>query len=113
MEPEDIERKFASMVTAELIRTGERDKLVHTLRTKLVECGWTNKVTAYCHQMIYDVGVDNVTMNMLVEQVTPTARELVPNEIKRDMLFTLQTLIESKLKEKINVENDENDENKI
>lgn len=90
------EAKFRNEVHKYLIESGENERLANLMRDKLYASKWKENVTTYCKDIIYEVGVDNVTLDMLIERVTPKAKELVPNDIKHEMFFIIKSTIESK-----------------
>ncbi|KAG6444627.1 hypothetical protein O3G_MSEX003489 [Manduca sexta] len=70
-----------------LTSSGDRDRFKELLRKRLIECGWRDQVRAMCRKFVKENnGPNNVTFDMLVNQVTPRARALVPDSIKRELI---------------------------
>lgn len=82
-----------------LVETGERNRIVELLRHRLYECGWKEEVAASCKQLVKDRGVDNVTVDDLVREVTPGARKSVPDSIKQELLSTIKKFFEAQMAE--------------
>jgi len=74
------------------ILTGERTKLKDLLRLRLNECGWSDQVKILCREAIKEqkgkMNVDDV-----VSDVTPKARQLVPDTIKKELLQKIKTIL--------------------
>ncbi|GIX80204.1 transcription and mRNA export factor ENY2 [Caerostris darwini] len=68
------------------IESAEEERLKELLRTRLSESGWKEEMKAVCRDIIRDRGVENVTIEGLVKEMTPKARELVPDSVKRELL---------------------------
>ncbi|OTF73145.1 Enhancer of yellow 2 transcription factor-like protein, partial [Euroglyphus maynei] len=82
---EDEEAKFRREAHRYLVESGERDRLVQILNDKLKSCDWHHKVSVCCRELLTECGVDNINFDTLVENITPKATEMVPNDIKREM----------------------------
>lgn len=93
---ESDEAKFRADVQKYLIESGENDRLVNMMRDKLYNSEWKDNVVRCCKDVIYEVGVDNVTLDTLIERVTPKAKEIVPADIKHEMFFKIKSTIDSK-----------------
>jgi enhancer of yellow 2 transcription factor len=59
-----------------LLETGEKEKLKELLRNKLVECGWRDNMKNYCREIIKAKGVENITLEELVNELIPKGRGL-------------------------------------
>lgn len=71
------------------------------LNTKLIECGWREKLNRLILEVLRDEGAENITVEELVQRVTPKARELIPAEIKLEMIQLIQHRISEKFKDKV------------
>ncbi|XP_023228028.1 transcription and mRNA export factor ENY2-like [Centruroides vittatus] len=87
------ERKMRSVINQKLVESGERERLKELLRTRLVECGWRDQLKAYCKDIVKEKGVENVTVDDLVAEITPKGRELVPDSVKRELLQRIRTFL--------------------
>merc|ERR1711871_1600535 len=73
-------------IMAKLIETGEKDKLKDLLHERLIACGWRDELKEYCKQVIRRKGLEKVTVEELVAEITPKGRSSVPEDIKADLL---------------------------
>ncbi|XP_076325351.1 transcription and mRNA export factor ENY2-like isoform X1 [Tachypleus tridentatus] len=99
--PQDKKLKDLQMKTAvnqKLIETGERERLRELLRTRLIECGWKDQMKAYCKDIVKEKGVENVTVDDLVAEITPKGRALVPDAVKRELLQRIRTFLAQQTK---------------
>ncbi|XP_051167100.1 transcription and mRNA export factor ENY2 [Leptopilina boulardi] len=83
-----------------LVMSGDRDGLKELLRRRLVECGWRDQVKIICKDIIKENGQD-VTYDSLLGSVTPKARSLVPDTVKKELLQKIKNQLlaqEEKLK---------------
>ena len=78
-------------INSKLNENFERDRLMELLRTRLKECGWRDTLTQECKDIIKEKGLDKVTVDDLVTEITPKARELVPDEVKRELLDRIRS----------------------
>ncbi|XP_031639135.1 enhancer of yellow 2 transcription factor-like [Contarinia nasturtii] len=74
------------------ILLGDRAKLKDLLRLRLTECGWNDEVRLLCRDVIKEDG-GNVNAEKIVKQVTPKARALVPDAVKRELLQKIKTIL--------------------
>ena len=61
-------------IMAKLVETGEKDKLKDMLREKLSECGWREELKEHCKKIIREKGVEKVSIEELVAEITPKGR---------------------------------------
>ncbi|XP_046853126.1 transcription and mRNA export factor ENY2-2-like [Xenia sp. Carnegie-2017] len=92
----DLERKqrdsdMKNAINSKLDENFERERLMELLRTRLKECGWREKLAQECKDIIKEKGLDKVTVDDLVNEVTPKARETVPDEVKRELLERIRS----------------------
>uniref|UniRef100_A0A8C4RCQ0 Transcription and mRNA export factor ENY2 n=1 Tax=Eptatretus burgeri TaxID=7764 RepID=A0A8C4RCQ0_EPTBU len=80
-------------INQKLIENGERDRLKELLRTKLIECGWKDQMKAHCKEIIRQKGLDHVTIEELVTEITPRGRALVPDSVKKELLQRIRTFL--------------------
>merc|ERR1712002_134784 len=82
--------KMKDSINQELIRTGERERLKQLLRERLLESGWRDQLKKDCKQMIRERGLDRMTVDELVKEITPRARQLVQDGIKKELLHQIR-----------------------
>lgn len=85
--------QMRATVNQRLIESGEREKLKEILRSRLVECGWRDQVKSHCKEIVKQRGLENVTVDDLVTEVTPKARQLVPDSVKKELLQKIRTFL--------------------
>mmetsp|Transcript_8039 Transcript_8039/g.18354 ORF Transcript_8039/g.18354 Transcript_8039/m.18354 type:complete len:106 (-) Transcript_8039:257-574(-) len=101
-----------------LIETGEKENLKDMLRTKLVECGWRDDLREHCKgstsfpriyfiaksnllgnlcfpEVIRSKGLERITVDELVQIITPRGRDTVPDQIKADLLQRIRQFLQS------------------
>lgn len=86
--------QIKTMIRQRLVETGECERLKELLRTRLIECGWKEKLKAHCKETVRQKGVENVTVDDLVTEITPKGRELVPDSVKRELLQKIKAFLE-------------------
>lgn len=67
-------------------------RLKDLLRLRLTECGWNDEVRLLCRDVIKEDG-GNVNVEKIVKHVTPKARSLVPDTVKRELLQKIKTIL--------------------
>ncbi|KAL7093938.1 hypothetical protein ACP275_11G070600 [Erythranthe tilingii] len=84
-----------AIVNMKLIESEEKERLKELLREKLVECGWRDEMKALCREIARKNGRKNVTVDELVDAITPKGRASVPDSVKADMLHRIRSIIGS------------------
>ncbi|KAL7747131.1 Transcription and mRNA export factor eny2 [Sorochytrium milnesiophthora] len=72
-----------------LAETGEKERLKATLLLKLDECGWRDKVRKIVEAQILSKGVENVSVDGLLQSVLPDAQAAVPENVRRELMKDL------------------------
>nr|XP_011721372.1 transcription and mRNA export factor ENY2 [Macaca nemestrina] len=80
-------------INQKLIETGERERLKELLRAKLIECGWKDQLKAHCEEVIKEKGLEHVTADDLVAEITPKGRALVLDSVKEELLERIRTFL--------------------
>ncbi|KAF8770730.1 Transcription and mRNA export factor ENY2 like protein [Argiope bruennichi] len=57
-----------------IIDSNDIERLKELLRTRLLESGWKEEMKAVCRDIIREKGVENVTIDTLVREMTPKGR---------------------------------------
>lgn len=75
-----------------LILRGARPVLKDLLIKDLIHSGWDDKVRLLCRN---EIAKQNglITVDNLVEKVTPQARKEIPDEIKREMIQKIKAVL--------------------
>ena len=82
-------------IMQKLVDTGEKERLKELLRNKLVESGWRDKLKEICKEKIRNKGLEKITVDELVQEITPEGRQIVPDEIKADLLQRIRKFLQS------------------
>jgi enhancer of yellow 2 transcription factor len=90
-------KKLRATASERLIESGERDRLVQLLRTRLLESGWRDQLAAHAKDIVREQGVDNITVDELIAQVTPKGRQTVPDSVKRELLAKIRTFMAAEM----------------
>ncbi|CAF1396475.1 hypothetical protein I4U23_017434 [Adineta vaga] len=86
----DRNAQIRASLNAKLIESGERERMKQLLRQRLMEYGWRDQMKAYCKDIVKQKGLENITVDELVQEITPKGRALVPDSIKKEMLTVLR-----------------------
>ena len=70
-------------------------RLKELLRTKLIDCGWRDELKEYCKEVIRSKGLEKITVDELVAEITPRGRATVPDEIKADLLQRIRKFLQA------------------
>ncbi|KAG5883159.1 hypothetical protein JTB14_033410 [Gonioctena quinquepunctata] len=64
------------------------------VQTRLIESGWRDQVRLACRKAILENGEKHIpTVDELITQITPKARSLVPDAVKRELLHELEVIL--------------------
>ncbi|XP_023836034.1 transcription and mRNA export factor ENY2-2 [Salvelinus sp. IW2-2015] len=85
--------KMRATINQKLTEMGERERLKELLRAKLTECGWRDQLKAYCKDVIKEKGLEHVTVEDLVVEITPKGRVLVPDSVKKELLQRIRAFL--------------------
>ncbi|XP_056640158.1 enhancer of yellow 2 transcription factor-like [Diorhabda carinulata] len=70
------------------------DRVRELVQTRLIESGWRDQVKLACRKAILDNGENRVpTVDELIAQITPKARSMVPDAVKRELLHELEIIL--------------------
>ncbi|XP_035574519.1 transcription and mRNA export factor ENY2-like [Canis lupus familiaris] len=87
------DEQLRAAINQKLIETGERERLKELLRAKLIECGWKDQLKAHCKEVIKEKGLEHVTVDDLVAEITPKGRALVPDSVKKELPQRIRTFL--------------------
>lgn len=82
-------------IMQKLIETGEKERLKEMLRKKLIECGWRDELKEYCKEVIRSKGLEKITVDELVAEITPRGRATVPDEVKAQLLQSIRKFLQA------------------
>ena len=73
----DRDEEVRAAINSKLEETGEKEALKGLMRERLVQCGWRDQLKARCKEIIRAKGLEKVTVEELVEEITPYGRSQV------------------------------------
>jgi len=76
-----------------LVESGEKERLKEHLKNRLTECGWREELKLYAKEIVQERGLEDVTHEELVREITPRGRHLVPDSVKKELLLKIQTFL--------------------
>uniref|UniRef100_A0A0N5AHT4 Transcription and mRNA export factor ENY2 n=1 Tax=Syphacia muris TaxID=451379 RepID=A0A0N5AHT4_9BILA len=82
----DLERRFRE--------SGECDRMKELLLQRLREHGWLEEVENMCKKVVQDKGVENVTVENMLEEIKGPARRAVPDEVKRELMQCIRSFLQ-------------------
>ncbi|CEO96135.1 Transcription and mRNA export factor ENY2 [Plasmodiophora brassicae] len=85
--------QIVSTINARLTESGERDQLKELLRARLVECGWKDALTVHCEELIKRKGLEKMTIDDLVKEITPLGRSSVPETVRMELLQRIRKFL--------------------
>ncbi|KAK2188985.1 hypothetical protein NP493_118g00026 [Ridgeia piscesae] len=92
-ERKNRDAQMRATINQKLVVSGERDKLKELLRTRLIECGWRDQLKQHCKEIVKQKGLEHVTVDDLVAEITPKGRALVPDQVKKELLQKIRKFL--------------------
>lgn len=81
-----------SPMTLPIYLTDKREELTEFLKSRLIECGWRDQVANICRELIQKHGVEQIRLEDIINEVRPTAREKVPEQVKAELLEKIRKM---------------------
>ncbi|XP_028130526.1 enhancer of yellow 2 transcription factor [Diabrotica virgifera virgifera] len=70
------------------------ERVTELVQTRLIESGWRDQVKLACRKAILENGEKHPpTVDELITQITPKARSMVPDAVKRELLHELELIL--------------------
>jgi enhancer of yellow 2 transcription factor len=92
----DRDAEVRETIHQKLQESGEKERLKELLRKRLYESGWHDDLKAYCKEVIKAKGLESITVEDLVKEITPHGRSTVPDSVKAELLSRIQHFVTSK-----------------
>lgn len=92
-----MDEGLKSRVHKRMVETGEWDRVRKQLEEDLQKVGWQNELYKYCVKVIRDRGVENITLDHLLTEVTPVARKNVPKELEQHVAARVRSFLSKEL----------------
>ena len=64
------------------------------MRARLIECGWKEQLKNHCKDIIRRKGLEKVSVEELVEDLTAKGKNTVPTKVKEDLLSKIKNYFE-------------------
>lgn len=90
-----MEDAVKETIMQKLIESGEKERLKEMLRSRLVECGWRDELKEYCREVIRNKGLEKVSVDELVAEITPRGRATVPDQVKAELLQSIRKFLQA------------------
>ncbi|XP_066986695.1 transcription and mRNA export factor ENY2-like [Macrobrachium rosenbergii] len=91
----DRSTEIKNSLNQKLIETGEKERLKDMLRQRLTECGWRDELKEHAKDIVRQRGLQQITVDDLVKEITPQGRDLVPDTVKRELLAEIKKFLAS------------------
>eukprot|EP00035_Acanthoeca_spectabilis_P020252 m.431867 g.431867 ORF g.431867 m.431867 type:complete len:106 (-) comp17361_c0_seq1:194-511(-) len=88
--------RVRAAINQQLIESGEKERLKELLRQRLIDSGWRDQLKAECKKVVNEQGVESITVEELVTQITPKGRALVPDGVKKELLQRIRGFLAEK-----------------
>lgn len=89
------DEQIRETIMAKLVESGEKDRLKEMLRERLVQCGWREDLKEYCKEVIRRKGLEKVTIEELVAEITPKGRSTIPEDVKAELLLRIRKFLQA------------------
>merc|ERR1711874_313360 len=88
------DKEAEDSLTQQLVESGKREELKVMLAERLEESGWKDQVKMACRDVVKEKGLDRITVEDLVQEVAPQGSQLVPDDVKKELLREIRTFLE-------------------
>ncbi|CAG9767524.1 unnamed protein product [Ceutorhynchus assimilis] len=68
------------------------ERVTELIETRLIESGWKDRVKLACREAITENNQNVPSVDHLIEVITPKARALVPDAVKRELLHEIEMI---------------------
>ena len=89
--------QIREQINNKLMESGYKDKLTEILKERLIQSGWRDKLKNKCKDIISNKGLQKITVEQLINDITPYAISNVPENIKSELLSKLRDFIQKEL----------------
>lgn len=90
-------RRRDEIARANLMRrlgeTGEKERIIRSLRSKLIECGWRDEMKELAKESIRNRDITKITVDELVSEIISRGKNSVPEEIKGGLLDDVRNFV--------------------
>lgn len=97
MSNENKLEKLRLLAQQKLVENGEKERLKVLLRNRLMESGFNEEIMSYCKKTIKTNGIEKVDLETLINEITPKAREIVPDSVKIELLMKIKEILTNEM----------------
>ncbi|OWM89762.1 hypothetical protein CDL15_Pgr024510 [Punica granatum] len=97
---QDQHLSLQEIINIKLVESGEKERLKELLRERLIECGWRDEMKELCRSFVRKKGKNNVTVEDLINVITPKGRGKGMNHILNSHL-TLEDVMYQVVAQKV------------
>ncbi|EFX67106.1 transcription and mRNA export factor ENY2-like [Daphnia pulex] len=88
------DREYA-IINQRLVEKGDKERLRAVLREQLIKSGWRDALKLECRKVVQEQGLDNISVDEIIKQVTPHARATIPSDVKQDLLNRIKEIVQN------------------
>ena len=89
------DEQIRDIILSKLDESGEKDRLKDMIREELIKSGWRDEVKDYCKEVIKSKGLDNVTVEKLIADITPFAKSKIPEDVTAELLERIKCFVKA------------------
>ncbi|KAL0274097.1 UNVERIFIED_CONTAM: hypothetical protein PYX00_006609 [Menopon gallinae] len=86
-------REQPNIVQRQMMASGELDRMRELLRARLAECGWKDQMVLLCRKVVAENDINTLTVDDILDKITPQGRALVPDTVKKELLQKIKTYL--------------------
>ncbi|KAI9488682.1 transcription factor e(y)2-domain-containing protein [Zychaea mexicana] len=87
--------KLRLALSRHFVDSGEKERLMGILRTRLAEAGWNDTLYAHCRDTVRQRKLENVTLDELAKEASDYGRSTVNENIKKELLVQIKKYLDS------------------
>lgn len=95
------ESEVRAEVEAVLESQGEAERIRKLLHEKDEVTQWRNQIKQKCQEIVDEKGIENVTPDIIYEQIASVARENFPESVATEIKAKLDTFLKSQFEDQI------------
>jgi enhancer of yellow 2 transcription factor len=78
------------MARDEVLSQSEVEKVKHAVMQRLIQTGWRDRVKDQCFSVLASKRGRQISVEQLISEVTPFARNIVPATVKSELLESVR-----------------------
>ncbi|XP_038712832.1 transcription and mRNA export factor ENY2-like [Tripterygium wilfordii] len=94
--PRSLKKKRGRKPKTEVNEAEKRELLKEMLRERLADCSWIDCLMDRCRALINEKGIHDLTLDILVDEITPLGIASVPGSVKEELSQKIEAFIASK-----------------